>query len=308
MEFSKYHKIKILGDIDNLGILNDPEDELVIEEKMDGANFRFMINKGKIIFGSRTQELLEDSEHKYYKNFQKCISHIQEAYENVDKEVLKHSEGKIFFGESMVRHTMAYNWEEIPVFLGFDIFDIKSGNYLGHKNKIKLFDSWNLSSVPTIKGCKVKDLGKVDDTIVPDSKYFSLSSDDTKAEGIVIKNYDKQLFAKYVREKFKEKNRNVFGGNKKYAKTDDEYFTLMYCTNARIDKCVFKMIDEGKTLVMELMGDLLNMVYKDIWEENWNEIAFSKKTTNLLQFKKLVSKRCLEVLKIMIINNRGNQN
>ena len=77
----------------------------------------------------------------------------------------------------------------------------------------------------------------------------------------------------YVRQEFKEKNRGTFGGNKKYATTDDEYFSAVYCTNARIDKCIFKLIDDGKKLGMEMMGDLLNMVYKDIWEENWNETS-----------------------------------
>jgi hypothetical protein len=54
---------------------------------------------------------------------------------------------------------------------------------------------------------------------------------------------------------------------------------------------------------MELMGDLLNSVYTDIGEENWREIAYSKKSVDTLQLKKLISKRCLEVLKQTLINN-----
>ena len=37
--FERYHKIKVLGDEDNKGIFDDPEDEIIIEEKIDGGNF-----------------------------------------------------------------------------------------------------------------------------------------------------------------------------------------------------------------------------------------------------------------------------
>ena len=45
MEFHKYTKIRILGNIENKDIFSDPEDEIIIVEKIDGANFRFYINE-----------------------------------------------------------------------------------------------------------------------------------------------------------------------------------------------------------------------------------------------------------------------
>ena len=207
----------------------------------------------------------------------------------------------------MVKHTMNYDWEKIPAYLGFDIYNIKTGKYLNYKDiEIIFCKNLKVEMVPLIKICKAKEIIKVDDDFVPESKYASLSSKDRQAEGVVFKNYSKQIFAKYVREKFKEKNKEAFGGGKKFAKTDDEYFVAVYCTNARIDKCMFKLIDEGKKLDMTMMGDLLNKVYKDIWEEHWNEISFSKKKIDLLNLKKLVSRRCLEVLKQAIVNNSLN--
>ncbi len=309
MEFQKYHKIKILGNEENMDIFTNPEDEIVIQEKVDGANFRFFITKeGNVIFGSRSQELGEDKDHKYEKNFQRCIKFIFEKIEDLKKDGGKLDEihNFIFYGECMVKHTMNYDWEKIPPFLGFDVYDASPNRpncYLHYKEAENLFKSMGLEFVPIIKECKAKDIKKVDDDFVPESKYASISSEDKQCEGIVFKNYSKGIFAKYVREKFREKNRKVFGEGKKWAKTDDEYFTAVYCTNARIDKCIFKLIDDGRTLGMEMMGDLLNMVYKDIWEEHWQEIAFSKKKTDLLGFKKLVSRRCLEVLKQAIVNN-----
>lgn len=268
------------------------------------SNFRFMVKDFKIIFGSRTQQLTSDEgeDTNVEKNFRRCIQHIRNKFEEV-KDISPDLSHLIFFGENMVRHTINYNWETIPPFLGFDIYDLKKNKYLDYKDVKQIYSNLHLEMVPLIKICKVKEIGEINDSIVPISEYASLSSQDRLAEGVVIKNYGKQLFAKFVREKFKEKNKEVFGGSKKFANTDDEYFSAVYCTNARIDKCIFKLIDDGKTLGMEIMGDLLNMVYKDIWEENWQEISMSKKKIDLLNLKKIVSKRCLEVLKQSIINN-----
>jgi hypothetical protein len=55
------------------------------------------------------------------------------------------------------------------------------------------------------------------------------------------------------------------------------------------------------------MGELVRAVYKDIWEENWEEISISKKKIDLLEFKRLVSKRCLESLKQTLTNNSPNK-
>ncbi len=305
MEFKKYDKIKVIGHADNQDIFKNKNDEIIIQEKIDGGNMRFHITKeGNIIFGSRTQQLTSNKgeDINVEKNFRRCIEFIRKKWEGV-RDIAPNLSNYIFFGENCIKHTMNYNWEEIPPFLGFDIYNTKTGKYLNYKDVKKIFKNLKLEMVPLIKICKVKDIKGITDKDIPESKYPSISSQDRQAEGIVYKNYKKQLMAKYVREKFKEKNKKVFGGGKKWAKTDDEYFVAVYCTNARIDKCIFKLIDEGKELDMSMMGDLLNMVYKDIWEENWNEIAFSKKKIDLLNLKKLISRRCLEVLKQSMVNN-----
>ncbi len=305
MEFKKYPKIRILGDVENKDIFKNKKDEIIIQEKMDGANFRFYITtKGQIIFGSRSRQLTsnEGEDTNVEKNFRRCVELIRKKWETV-KDIAPNLPHLIFYGECMVSHTMAYDWGKIPAYLGYDIYDIKTDKFLDYKEVKTIFcENLKIDMVPLIKICKSKDVVKVDDKFIPESAYPSLSSEDRQCEGVVFKNYKKQIMAKYVREKFKERNKKVFGSGKKFAKTDDEYFVAVYCTNARIDKCLFKLVDEGKKLGMPMMGDLLNMVYKDIWEEHWNEISFSKKKIDLLNFKKLVSRRCLEVLKQAIVN------
>lgn len=309
MEFKKYDKIKVIGDEENKDIFKNKSDEIILQEKLDGGNARIYITKKKqIIFGSRTQQLTSDEgeDTNVEKNFRRFVNYVRERWDDV-KYIAPDLSGYILYGENMVAHTMQYDWEKIPPFLGFDVYNMKTGKYLNYKDVKKIFKSLKLEMVPILKICKAKDIKPMTDEDIPISKYASISSKDQQAEGVIYKNYNRQVMCKIVRQKFKEKNKEVFGGSKKFAKTDDEYFTAVYCTNARIDKCIFKLIDEGKGLSMTMMGDLLNMVYKDIWEENWNEIAFSKKKIDLLNLKRLMSKRCLEVLKQSMFNNALSQ-
>ncbi len=302
MEFRKYHKIKILGDLDNVGIFDDEDDDIIIQEKMDGANFRFFIKDGNIIFGTRTQQITSNKGEpsNVQKNFTRCIDYVREVFwSNIDITESKKLEGYIFYGECMTKHTMNYDWDKVPPFLGFDIWDIKNERWVDYSEMADIYQGLGLEIVPLIKIVKSKEISQVTDDDVPQSVYCL-----DKAEGVVIKNYNKQLFAKFVREKFKEANRKNFGELKKFAKTDDEFLTAVYCTNARVDKMVFKLIDEGLKLDMTMMKYLPNRVYKDIWEEHWEEITTTKnKSCNFQLFKKLVTGKCLIILKQSIINN-----
>ncbi len=110
------------------------------------------------------------------------------------------------------------------------------------------------------------------------------------------------LFLKTIRKQFKEDNRKTFGGAAKYAKNDDEKINLKYATNARIEKAVYKLVDEGEELALSLMNKLPTYVWKDVWEENWQNIIMEKWSLNLHGAKKLVTKRCFAVLDNMITN------
>ena len=127
-----------------------------------------------------------------------------------------------------------------------------------------------------------------------------------KAEGVVFKNYNKQLFAKYVRDAFKEKNAETFGHHYKYhleEDNDNARIVYVYATNARIDKMIFKLLDEGHELEIKLMEKLPKRLYADIMEEHWQDIVFSKWKVDFGKLKKSITKRCLAVLKRVITNN-----
>ncbi len=241
-------------------------------------------------------------EYNYFFDSIVSIEHIgeQEMYD-IQMEAPNHNfiANNIIVHNCMVKHTMSYDWDRIPPLLGFDIYDIEKERYLKTDTAKVVFEGLGLAFVPIIKTVTAGELKEITEDIIPISKY-SLH----QAEGVVFKNNEKQLIAKLVREKFKEKNKEVFGGCKKHAKTDEEYLVAVYCTNSRIDKMIFKLTDEGEKIDMPMMKQLPTRVYKDIWEENWQEITNMRgKVVDFQSFKKKVTGRCLAVLKQVIVNN-----
>ena len=303
MEFHKYRKIYTMGHDENKDIFSNPEDDIIIEEKIDGGNFRFMINDGKIIIGSRSQQLTdnEGQDANMNKMFLRCSNFVREKLKDKDLKLL---EKRIFYGENCVKHTMNYDWEKMPPYLGFDIYCLENEKFLAEKRMF--FEALDLPVVPLIKKCKASEIKEINDDMVPISAYPFASSKDQKAEGIVFKNYNKQIFAKYVRDVFKEKNAEVFGGSPKYNKVDETNnaeFVFRYCTNPRIDKMIFKLIDEGMVLDLKMMAELPKRVLKDIYAEHWKEILESNWMLDFKSIRKLVPKRCLAVLQQVMVNN-----
>jgi hypothetical protein len=195
---------------------------------------------------------------------------------------------------------MDYDWQNIPPFLGFDIFNIKECKFLNNADKIYKFIGFD--SVPEI-GVAIDLVPIYTDDNMPKSAFASPSAKNQQAEGVVYKNYEKQLFAKLVRSGFKEKNKEAFGASKKWADTDSERIVAKYCTNARIDKSIFKLIDDGHKLEIQMMRELPKKVYRDIWEEEWQEIIMTQYIINFREIRKLINKRCKAVLEQMITNN-----
>lgn len=293
MEFEKYHKIRQLGDEENEDIFAFPEDDIIIEEKIDGANFRiYLMEDGNILYGSRTQTLgggLEEG-----KVWKRCIGYISERLSNADLDRIP--KPCIIYGECCVKHTMTYDWDKIPPFLGFDIKT--SAGYWGYNYKKTLFKILGLHMVPLVWKGKANNVPDINDDFVPTSSYAI-----EQAEGLVIKNYLRQVFGKYVRVAFKEKNAEAFGGSPKWASTDNSAFSLKYATNARIEKHIYKLIDSDIKLELAMMKFLPTAVWEDIWEEEWRDIVRQKWVIDFKETRKKITGRCLAVLKNIITNN-----
>ena len=306
--FHKYLKIRTLGHDENKDIFLDPEDEICTQEKFDGCNLRYTFLDTNIIFGSRTQQLTSDigEDTNVAKNFRRCLDYIREKVSKLSQEYIKGMNGFIFYGECMVKHSIEYNWEVIPPFIGFDIYKIKDGVLLRWDIAQAIFHEMGFTFANIINVCKAKDIKTISEDDVPISKYPPLSNPTQKAEGIVLKNSSKQIYAKFVRTEFKEINANTFGGSPKYEESDTGKFCASYCTNPRIDKIIFKLLDEGHELDLPLMKYLPTQVYRDIMEEHGEDLLYSKKTIDFRKIKDIVTKRCLSVLRQVITNNSFN--
>ena len=305
MEFKKYNKIHRIGHKETEGILDG---DVHLFEKIDGGNFRFYFTeKGDIVFGSRTQQLTsnEGDDSNVAKSFKRVVDYVRETIlESTDVEERKNWTRMIFYGEACIKHSINYDWDKMPLFLGFDIYDTKEEKYLDFDVMAFIFENdLNLHVVPYLGVYKGEELN---DDLVPISKYAIESSSNRKAEGVVFKNYDKQIFAKYVTDTFKEKNAKAFGGNPKYNKVDDTNnaeFVFKYCTNPRIEKIIMKHINNGKALDMKLMGLIIKDTYEDIIQEEWYEILTSNWKLDFKKCRKLIGPRCRNVLQQMITNN-----
>jgi len=302
--FIKYPKILRLEHDEVQEIFDNDEDRIVIQEKMDGANFRFYKHSdGYLVFGSRNQQLHEKGDHEYQKNFNRCIEYIKSS---VDLSITP--EGCIFYGECMIKHTLPYDWDTIPPFLGFDILTPEG---FCHSDVMQaVFENIGLQSVPAITVITAKDAREIkfEDSLIGVTAYPPKSNPQLQAEGWAIKNETTGVRSKFVRDEFKEANAAQFGNdNVRY--NGDEYAVHLvqkFCTNSRIDKTIFKYVDEGKDLDMRIMSfGLHNRVWNDIWEEEWKTIIFkdSPDTLCLKHAKKLVTNRCRLVLQQVITNN-----
>jgi len=306
MSFKKYPEIKRLGHEDNKDILTYGEDMLFIEEKVDGGNGSMCLDdKGIIHFGSRNRDLTIENDDKAFARQQ---IQIKEHIINLEKKGIKLNPDYYYYFEWMAPHTIKYI--SAPFIIGLDIRMKRSnrqegfGLFLSREMRESEFNRLEIENVPLVWKGKVIDLKKMNiRELIPSSKYY-----DGGAEGIVIKNYSRkhphenhQLYAKVVRDEFKEDNRAVFGGVKN-KDSDTNKIVEEFCTDARVRKAVLKFVnEESLPLDLRLMAKVPSHVIKDILKEEFGTIYDKYKFIDFKEMKKKVPKLCLKVINDMMI-------
>ena len=303
MTFKEYPKIKQLGDSENEGILNPGN--VVVQSKVDGAQFSFWIDHVNILHFGKHHSVMSCEEaysRKGDKSYVwKAVPDIEYAYINSDVDFKK---SLIYYGETMQRHTLHYR-DDMPGFIGYDVFSLETFEFLDWKIAKQEFE---LIGLPFINVHFEKDAREITleelHALIPISPYR-----DDGDEGIVIKRYDhknvygRPLFAKIVADDFKEKNKQKFVGIKN-VHTDELNIVNTYCTPARIEKIIHKLVsDEQHELSMSLMKILFREVEKDILVENILSIYMDNKQINFKTLEKLVVNRCINQLKRVMEDN-----
>ena len=300
--FVKYIKIKQLGDEENTGIFDSPNDEIVIQEKVDGANMSMRFIDGEVVFGSRNRFLIGGLETG--KPWAEGIAFLKEC---MGEKTL--NSDYIYFMERMTKHSLNYNWDTIPKVLGYDILYIGADEpaYLGYEHICREYKRLGIPMVPLQYNGKIKDIDVTKiESFIKKSAYA-----DTDQEGIVIKNYNRvnsfgrQLFAKIVTADFKEKNKVAF---KAFKHVDENTPQIVdeFITPARIRKILNKLVvDESVPLSRKLMHTLPRAVILDVLEEEYKSIFDKYKYIDFKKMKQLVAKKCLRAIDDAMLEKAG---
>lgn len=294
-ELKEYNKVYYLGSSSNKEIADYKEDNIVIEEKVDGSNFRFWKEGDRIVYGSRTVEDLRPRD-----GWGKQIDYLNKKLrpEDLNNDI-------IYVGEAMKKHIVNYDFENYPPFIGFDVLDKKTGMPLDYKVAKNAFESLGLEFVNILFEGTMEEYLEMDkDKFLEISKYNS-----KKPEGYIIKNYNRlskyeePLFAKVVNDEYLERQK-AKAKKPKSKKTDTPRAVELYVNEARIKKIITKMVvDEGHQLERPLMHKLIPRVIKDFLKENIIEIYEDNRIedVNFNILHKEVPKRCIKVLNKMIM-------
>jgi hypothetical protein len=286
----KFPKVPRLGE----GNVLSKGEKVLIQEKMDGANFRFKVTEDGLVFGSRNQVFNGDVNDQFEHAVQYVRDHI-----DLERAV----KGTVVFGEAMHSHTLEYDWDNTPSFLGYGMWDNHENVWANPRGATSYINSINLPTVQTVGTVDTEtfidryyDGGELlREELVPESEYR-----DGKAEGVVINNFQNGELhrAKARTEKLFEKHMET-SPSKAKSVGDEVKLVNRYCTPARVEKIAYKLIDEGKwdKLQMEMMEDLAPAVLNDIWEEEYDEIIYGGWEIDMPTFRRECSSEIARVLK-----------
>jgi len=167
--------------------------ELVAEEKIDGSQTAIGWKSGKPYAQARSGHLPDFDKRVAFDGFWSWI------WANVEK--IERTKGHLVFGEWMKpMHSVLY--DDLPdFFIAFDVYNLKSGKYLNFDEKTKFLTVCGISQIPVLHIGKIR---KEDVPNLVDGKKSSFSLTENM-EGCVIKDYNRQMFCKYVCREFLDK-------------------------------------------------------------------------------------------------------
>lgn len=285
IELNKFPSIKYPNDPETDRLFND---ECVVTEKLDGANFRFTWSPdGELVFGSRNVKFTENGEplpeEEVNADFQHAANALNQLVPEPD-ELAFDVERFTFFGEAMHMHSLQYDDLDYtapqsgPAFPAdvtnsvvlFDAWDHRYNEWVDWTLFRELADEVNLQQTQEIAQNDeeyLRDKGYLD---IPDESMFG-----GDPEGIVVRRTDGEVRAKKVSEDFREKNAIAFNSPSK-AESDGAEFVAMFATPGRIKSVAHSLVEDEEydSLKMEMMEDLPKAVLQDILEEEgWNLIC-----------------------------------
>jgi len=231
-------------DIDNLNtamaLKFKPGDNIIIQEKIDGANasFQYDINEQKLICFSRNKVLSQSNTLRGYYEW------VQTLDKDKFHEIL--GDNLRVFGEWLVKHTVEYPKECYEKFYCFDIFDTETKSYLKQSEVENIAEKLGINYVPVFFEGEFT-CWEDYEQLVGQTKLGG-----EVGEGIVIKNLDSLngniLYTKIVDERFRETHKRPPKPVNMELVHKRQHFielTKTIVTRQRVEKILHKCIDEG---------------------------------------------------------------
>lgn len=261
-----YPSPRALGHASVLSIL---QNEVVIEEKVDGSQMSFGVFDGELRIKSKNQQILLEQPPNLFKPAVETIVQL------FAQGLL--TEGWMYSGEAICsrkHNTICYERAPNGFFI---LFDVRTGHevYLSRSAKEAEAARIGLEVVPCLFQGKVTSVDQLDALM----KVPAYLGGDHPIEGIVIKDYTqftaegKVMMAKVVSAAFKEKHQKDWKGTNPTGKDILMQLVDVYRTEARWQKAVQHLQEEGKLEGTERdIGLLVKEVAQDILSDSEDEI------------------------------------
>ncbi len=276
MEQKKYHSIVRYGHRTTTNVLNKG-DYIVIQEKIDGANASFAVVDGELKCWSRNT-LLDGSN--------TLGGFYDWVHNNINKDTLL--DGVLYFGEWLTPHKVVYAEEYKKQFFLYDIYNTHLEEYVSFSMVEDEHKRLGLNLVPVFFKGEFESYEQISQYIGRTELGGTIKGEPS-GEGIVVKNvsykdnFGKQMFVKLVVDGFAEFVRQKLPKDPK-AMSKTRQLVADCLTQARVDKHLFKMVDEGflvEDYGIEEMGSILKhlngVITEDIIKEEMQDFEYEVK-------------------------------
>ncbi|QLK27676.1 RNA ligase family protein [Natrinema zhouii] len=244
-------------------------------EKVDGANFRFQLQRsGRIQFGDRNRWYSDPD--AIPEPYHHAVRHVRDQ---LDRDALRRAvddvESIVFFGEAMHRHAIEYEWDRTPSVLGFDIWAAAKDAFYPPDTAEQIFERVGLQPVNAFERERHTRDFDPESYTVPQSNWY-----DGPAEGVVIRNKQGQR-AKLLHPDHREVDETVpiDGTASELAAT--------YVTQRRIENVAAKLEDRQQPVTVEAVYE---RVLEDIVREEHARLSHGNQTVDMEPFRSAVGR------------------
>jgi hypothetical protein len=291
--FREYQHIERLDSSKVKGLLLG---KVYVFPKIDGSNWSVWSEEGVLRFADRHHEVSPGEGDPWGLFFERDYIQVERA--KLEAFFAVYPNWRLY-GEWLVPHSL--NVYRPEAWRKFYVFDVRDANdeYISYERYSIVFDKFGLDYIPlmaTVENATFEILLRFlekNTYLIPDGGGFG--------EGIVIKRYGFEnkyghvVWAKLVRNEFKELNTKTFGALEIKGKVSDELaFVQLFVTRGRIMKEIAKKNPWDKKYISEL----LNRVYHDLVnEELWDFVKERKNKVNI-DFKVLQQYVVLQIKEV----------